>query len=330
LIISNCSCTIQGEEICGTWNASGEYGQMQLEITPWKGKFLAYLLSYESDGQTIKGAKTEDHIFITDLTYNEGKYQNGKIYINPLSETYCNLNIELMSIHQLQVLYDCEGQSYEEFWFRKGFSNPQKPAQATTALKHDIATRDHEKINDVDVKTKSEQSLGNSFNVTNNVNPNSGFENDNQTIKQSSIFIIGISEVVKYDHRKEMEITLDKLWTQSYNNDFSSKFKNITEANKMYLCYSSYDNPKGTMTVTLGYKLENGHDVPEGLNGVRIPANDFLVYPMSGKKSDYEGEGWQQLEEMMAYRNEDAVDFEVYEFDNSYNVKSAEMWIATK
>ena len=84
------------------------------------------------------------------------------------------------------------------------------------------------------------------------------------------------------------------------------------------------------MTITLGYKVKDLSNIPSGLKGVKIPSNEFLVYPMAGDKSDYEGDGWEQLGELMMYRKANSADFEVYTFGSSYNVKKAEMWIATK
>ena len=98
----------------------------------------------------------------------------------------------------------------------------------------------------------------------------------------------------------------------------------------MYLVYSAYDQPKGKMMITIGYKVKDLTNIPTGLKGVNIPSNEYYVYPLSGKASDYEGEGRKQLEEMMAYRKTDSADFEVYKFDANYEVTKAEMWIATK
>jgi len=127
-----------------------------------------------------------------------------------------------------------------------------------------------------------------------------------------------------------MEKSIETLWTKAYDDDFSGNLKNIIEANNMYVSYSDYDKPKGNMTITLGYKVKDLSNIPSTLKGVTIPSNEYLVYPMSGDKSDYEGEGWDQLGELMMYRKADSADFEVYTFDNNYNVKNAVMWIATK
>jgi len=127
-----------------------------------------------------------------------------------------------------------------------------------------------------------------------------------------------------------MEKVIEAMWTKAYNNDFSGKLKNIVEANSMYVCYSNYDNPKEEMAITLGYKVKELSNIPSELKGVKISTNEYLVYPMSGGKADFEGESWEQLGELMMYRKPDSSDFEIYTFDSNYNVKMAEMWIATK
>ena len=60
-----------------------------------------------------------------------------------------------------------------------------------------------------------------------------------------------------------------------------------------------------------------------------------LVLPKVGRFAtavaiDFAGEGWEQLGELMMYRKAESADFEIYTFDNNYNVKKAEMWVAMK
>jgi len=139
-LLSFNSCTIEGEELCGIWNASGNYGEMQVEITPWKGKFLGYLLAYKNGSESIEGSKTEDFIFITDLVFKDEIYQDGKIYLDPNSETHCSLKLEFLDKNKLKAIYDCDGQTSEEVWYRKGFNLPQKTVQTpivATAIKTD-------------------------------------------------------------------------------------------------------------------------------------------------------------------------------------------------
>jgi len=328
-LLSLSSCTIEGEEICGIWNANGDYGEMQVEITPWKGKFWGYLLTYKNGSETIKGKKTADFIFMTDLAFNEGEYQEGKIYLDPNSETHCGLRLKLLNDHQLQAIYDCDGQTSEEIWYREGhnpvvakaedvITGAAEPEKNTTPKEEQINERLGEEVNEKTIPSSPKT-------------PESAYpEIKGETEKQTTFYIIGIQKNVKYDDYKIIEKTMEAMWTEAYNNDFSGKLKNIMETNNMYVSYSNYDNPKGKMTITLGYKVKNLSSVPAGLHGVKIPANEYLVYPMSGDKSDYEGAGWEQMGELMMYRKKNSADFEVYTFDNNYNIKKAKMWIATK
>lgn len=151
-----------------------------------------------------------------------------------------------------------------------------------------------------------------------------------ETRKQSTLYIVGIQEQVEYDNYKALEKAVEALWTNAYNDDFSTKLTNILDANQVYVSYSNYDRPKGTMTITLGYKVKDSSNIPAGLIEVKIPSNDYLVYPLSGDKSDFQGEGWEQLGELMMYRKAGSVDFEVYALDSNYEVEEAELWVATK
>jgi len=336
-LVSFCSCTVEGEEICGIWNVNGNYGEMQVEITPWKGKFLAYLLAYKNGSETIKGDKTEEFIFITDLVLNEGKYHDGKIYFDPNSKTHCALKMELLDHNQLKAVYDCDGQTSEEIWYRKGFNAPQESAQTPSidkeikeaTAKKDVVSNisnDSTEKNEVLANSKTKKTAASPAKASKPSTP----QIEGETKKQPSFYIIGIQAIVKYDDYKAMEKTIEALWTKAYNDGLSAKLENISEANKMYVSYSDYDKPKGKMTITLGYKVQDLSSIPSGLKGVHIPSNEYLVYPMSGDKSDFEGKGWEQLGELMMYRKAKSADFEVYTFDNSYNVKKAAMWMATK
>ena len=340
-LVSFCSCTVEGEEICGTWNTNGDFGEMQMEVTPWKGKFISYLLAYKNGTENIKGDKTEEFVFITDLAHSEGKYHDGKIYLDPNSKTHCVLKMELLNDNQLKAVYDCDGQISEETWYRKGYNAPPRSAQTsnvdqevqeatgTRNAEKDIAlsiSNDSKEEKEVLAESKGEKTATSPAKASKPSTP----QIVGETKKQPSFYIIGIQNIVKYDDYKALEKAIESLWTKAYNDDLSAKLKNITEANKMYVSYSDYDKPEGKMTITLGYKVQDLSSIPSGLKGVNIVANEYLVYPLSGDKSDFEGEAWEQLGELMMYRKANSADFEVYTFDNNYNVKKAAMWVATK
>ena len=322
-MLSFSSCKIDGEEICGIWNAQLDKGKMQIEITPWKGKFLGYLLEFDNNGEIIKGSKTEDYIFITDLEFKDKIYNDGKVYLDFDSESYCKLTLELINKNQIKAIYDCNGQSSEEIWYRKGSISPEKKVEVSTVVNSKV------KKDEAPEKTDSSKKVQNaSLNI--NQEKIVPIKIEGETKKQKTFFVIGIQDVVKYDDLEAMEKSIEALWSKIYSNDFSSKLKNIIDPSNIYTTYSGYDTPKGKMSITLGYKVNDLSNIPSGLKGVKIPANEYLVYPMSGDKSDFEGEGWEQLEALMLNRKAESSDFEVYIFDNNYNIKKAEMWIATK
>lgn len=329
-ILSFSSCNIEGEEICGIWNTNGDYGAMQVEITPWKGKFWGYMLAYKNGEESITGNKTKDFIIISDLVFKDKKYQEGKIYPDPNSEIYCKLTLKLLNDRQVKAVYNCDGQISSEVWYRKGYNVPQVPAQkavldTTEKSETKEASFDTMKNEAVAVSTAEKPRTS-----TINTSQSSALPFEGKTRKRSTFYIAGIQEVIEYDDFKAMEKTIENLWSKAYKDDFSDKLKNIINPNRMYVSYSSYDNPKGKMAITLGYEVKDLSNIPPGLKGIKIPDNEYLVYPLSGDKSDFEGEGWEQLYNLIMYREADSADFEIYTFDDSYKVKTAEMWIATK
>ena len=340
IVLSFSSCSIEGEQVCGIWNAQGDYGEMKLEITPWKEKFHGYLLKYKTANEKIKGAKEEEFIFLTDLVYEDEKYQNGKIYFDTNSEEYCTISLEMIGDNQLKAIYNCDGQSSEEIWNREGAStksivisetaDDKKNNALTASDKNPTKERSVEKTLLPSTKEKAAKPQLNSKSKEEVQKVIVTKKDDYKTTKQSTFYIIGVHQTVGYDDMKGMEKAIETLWTQTYENDFSGKLKNIIDQERMYVAYSDYDKPKGKMTITIGYKVKDLSSVPSGLKGIKIPTNDFLVYPISGDKSDYEGDGWNQLAELMAYRKANSADFEIYTFDSNYKVKKAEMWIAAK
>lgn len=340
--VTACS-SIEGEEICGTWNASGDYGEMTVEITPWQGKFHGYLMEYKNGNQRIKGEKKEDYIFLTDLV-NEGKlYQNGKIYLDPNSEESCGITLEMLDENRLKALYDCKEGKAEEIWQRAGTGNPLKgKLESVTAdnTKNSVkrlgnveavkSGNSATKIQELNTKKELSSTKSTGASTTNKNEKLADYSDAEELQKGTDFAVIGYAQLVDYSDVNATAKAVENLWTKLYDKDFSNQLTNITEAENAYVVYSNYENPKGKMTVTIGYKVADLSKIPTGLNGLKISANDYLVYPLSGEISDYEGEGWDLIEEMMMYRNPNSVDYEVYTFDQNYKVKDATIWIATK
>ena len=332
------SCSIEGEKICGIWNSDNGNEQMKLEITPWKGKFFGYLLEYKNEKETIKGAKEEAFIFLTNLVYENGIYKNGTILADQQGKEGCDIELNFVDDNHLKAIYNCSGQKMEEIWTREG----HEPLPDTSSLVSKngktganksgaaLKTQKEQVGKTSKAKTERKNDVSTASQTTSSLKEKEVPDYEEKTKSQAAFHVIGYHKTVAYDDTDAIAKAMESLWTKSYEQDFSGKLENITDTEKMYVIYSNYDQPKGKMTITIGYKVKGLRDVPSGLKGVSIPANDYLVYPLSGKASDYEDEGWEQLGELMAYRKPETADFETYTFDANYEVKNIEMWIATK
>lgn len=344
ILFSTTACSIEGEAICGVWNANSTLGKTKLEITPWQGKFHGYLLAFDDGKQTIQGAKEDDYIFLSDLVYENGQYNNGQIFIDQTGKQKCAITLALMNKNELKAIYNCDGQAYEEVWTREGFApnlvEKQSLKATTTNAKTVAATTAKSKNNTLaknnkttsstpttPTKTKPKTIAKKTAPTAKKVDANKHLAN---TKTQANFYVIGIHQTVDYNDMNGMGTAVENLWNKIYSEDFSSQLNNISDQERMYLVYGDYENPAGKMTITIGYKVSNLNTIPQGLNGVKVPSNEYLVYPLSGDASDYEGEGWDQLETLMSYRKTNSADFEVYRFDNNYKVTDANIWIATK
>jgi len=340
--ISLTACAeIEGEKICGVWISESEYGKMTIEITPWKGMFYGYLLEHQSpDGKITKGAKEEEHILLTDLVFENDFYQNGKIFLDKNSDKPCGISFQFLNDNNLKVNYKCADFETEEVWVRKGFDKLKTEPQTSNnqAVAVENAETKPKKKTTLSGKNPSVVSPASAKNEVKNSASKSTESKDKKesqladppTIKRESFNVIGFSKTVDYDKIKATEKAVEALWTKIYNDDFSGQLNNISDQENMYAVYSNYDQPKGKMTITIGYKVADLKNVPSELTGTFVSANDYYSTPISGNASDYEGEGWEQIEQLMAYRNPKSADFEIYKFDSNYEVTEARLWIAAK
>ncbi len=152
-----------------------------------------------------------------------------------------------------------------------------------------------------------------------------------KTVSADTFYVIGISKTIDYDDDSQFEKALESLWSSLIAKDFSGKLSGtIVSQMKIYTVYSDYDEPKGKMTITLGYKVKTLSTIPSGLAGKTIMANDFLVYRQKGNESDYTSAGWGKLESMLENRISRSSDFHIYFFDGNFEITKGQLWIATK
>jgi len=328
---------IKGEALCGIWQTNSQYGKMKIEITPWKGKFHGYMLEYENGANKVIGKKTEDYIVLYDLIYKDNAYQNGTMLLEADGEQTCSVSLRMTSANQLTATYNCEGHQSTEIWVRKGHPFPKtSPENATTIAETSIAKASSQPT--TATKSRTERNAATTTGIAKKattptkVSAPSKIEKEavNNTSPKGTFYVIGIQKTVAYEDIKALEKTMESLWNTTYNEDFSGKLNNISDQENMYVTYSKYDDPKGKMTITIGYQVKDLTTIPSGLHGVQVMANEYYVSPLSGNTSDYEGEAWKHFEELVAYRKATSVDFEVYKFDSNYEVTEASIWIASK
>jgi len=331
-LFSFSSCAIAGEEVCGIWMADGDYGKMKIEITPWKGKFHGYLLEYKNGNEFVKGAKEDEFIFLTDLIFENDNYQNGKIYLDTNSEEHCGITLHLQNKNRLEAIYDCKDESYKETWVREGHEGivlKKKDAKETI----ETEVKDSE-VSTISKTTTTPTVVKNKAIVApvkkETIKEKEEVVIEEETKKQTSFFVAGFQKQVDYDDDSKINIVLENLWKDAVSDDLYNALPNKTDSENMYVVYSNYDQPKGKMTITIGYKVKDLSSVSGLISGAKVPSNDYLVYELSGGKSDYEGEGWKEIEELMSYRKAESADFEIYSFDANYEVTKAYIWIATK
>ena len=151
------------------------------------------------------------------------------------------------------------------------------------------------------------------------------------TKKEGSFHVVGLQRKTNYNSEIEMSKAYEELWNDFLAKDYSkTKFiKDIDDKEHVYLVYSNYT--ENQVTLTLGYKTKSNSNFKSeiGLNAVTINANDYYNFELSGTSSDYEGEEWETLLEVLQYRAEESSDFEIYSFDKKYKVTEIQMWIAT-
>lgn len=308
---------IKGEEICGTWNTTGDFGQIQMEITPWEGAFFGYLKSAtDADGQMITGEKSDSFMILGDLRLvGPGNYGFGQFGWGEKINERCDAQARFVTADQLLLRLDCLGEVSTMKWYREGTPQPEPLVEAKDAQSDTLPVNDS-----TDPVTDSPLDMS--------PKPVNQAE-DWPVLSAETFYVIGKQEVVDYADEKAMARAVERLWSELFTNDFSEDLSNLEESGLVYMTYSGYDESAGTVKLTLGYQVQHLATVPTGLQGVKVPANKFWVFPLSSSEDTADTEGWDSLEKLLAYREASSVDFEVYTFDENYEITKAELWMAS-
>ncbi|MES2132895.1 MAG: GyrI-like domain-containing protein [Bacteroidota bacterium] len=123
--------------------------------------------------------------------------------------------------------------------------------------------------------------------------------------------IVGLS-VRTTNENGQAATDIPALWSRFFAEEISSKITHKL-SDDMYCMYTDYekDHTKPYTTI-LGYKVDSGASVPEGLTAKTVEAHTYDVIPAKGKMSEgFVFQAWQKIWNSDMNRTYTA-DFEVY------------------
>lgn len=108
--------------------------------------------------------------------------------------------------------------------------------------------------------------------------------------------------------------SIGKFWEKFLNSSVKTDLKNL-ESTSIFAVYSDYENGyHGKYKYTLGYAVKNTEDVPQNLDLMIIPNDNYKIYPAKSSKPDDIVEAWKTIWELDPKSHPRAfnVDFEEY------------------
>jgi predicted transcriptional regulator YdeE len=163
--------------------------------------------------------------------------------------------------------------------------------------------------------------------------PKETFIQEDQTMveakKAGSFYVIGFQKRMNYEDDEAFQKSVEALWDQFFQKDYSRFIKDIEDLNDIYTVYSDYT--KNEVTVTVGYRSASAnYKTGKGITHISIGANEYMVdaMPISGSSSTTEEK--EEFQELINYREKTSVDFEVYRFNDRYEIVSRVSWTSIK
>ncbi len=106
------------DKIIGLWEVKTDYYMAVYEIEKYEGKYIGKI-HYYNDGQTeYKGTNSKDDYFLEGIVFQNGVYENGKMYLPDGS--YYNVMFTLKD-DELTAKMTVKGEPYQEVWKRKKY-----------------------------------------------------------------------------------------------------------------------------------------------------------------------------------------------------------------
>lgn len=108
--------TSPGDSIIGIWEVNNDYYMAIYEILKYEHQYVGKM-HYYNDGETELEAKgSEDDYFLDGITFKEGKYSNGNMYMPDGKQYIAKFTIKG---DILNVEMTIDGYPYTEVWKRK-------------------------------------------------------------------------------------------------------------------------------------------------------------------------------------------------------------------
>lgn len=107
----------QADKIIGVWEVKNDYFMAIYEIEKYQEKYIGKVYYY-NDGKTeYEGKNAEKDYFLEGVTYENGTYENGKMYM-PDGSNY-KVVFTLKNDNELEAKMTVEGSPYTEIWKRQ-------------------------------------------------------------------------------------------------------------------------------------------------------------------------------------------------------------------
>lgn len=107
----------KADKIIGVWEVKNDYYMAIYEVEKYQDKYIGKI-HYYNDGKTeYKGKNAKDDYFLDGVTYENGIYKNGKMYM-PDGSNY-QVIFNLKNNDELEVKMTVQGSPYTEIWKRQ-------------------------------------------------------------------------------------------------------------------------------------------------------------------------------------------------------------------
>lgn len=107
----------QTTDIIGVWEVKTDHYEATYEIVAYKEQFFGKVISYKDDSYSYSGNDQKKDYFLTDVTYTDGQYTGGKMYLPDGS--FYHVIFNLKDPNTLEALMTVDGEPYRELWKRK-------------------------------------------------------------------------------------------------------------------------------------------------------------------------------------------------------------------